>query len=116
MTPEILALTVRDLGDTGRVLTATGEIDHDTRAAVRDAVMESVDAGRTRVVLDVAGVEFCDSGALSAFVEAHRRTEAAGGWFRLAGASGRVQLVLRLANLDRILQLRPTVAEATADL
>ena len=116
MTPEILALTGRDVGAAGRVLTAVGDIDHDTRAAVRDAVSESLARGRTRIVLDVAGVEFCDSGALSAFVEAHRNTAAAGGWLRLAGASGRVRTVLELANLDRHLHLYPNADEAIAGL
>ncbi|HET6529103.1 MAG TPA: STAS domain-containing protein [Actinoplanes sp.] len=112
MTPETLTVDSRDFADHGRLVTAVGEIDHDTAGRLRAVIDEALADGRVHVVLDVAGVTFCDSGGLNLFVDAHRRTAARNGWFRLAAVSGSVRAVVDATNLDRYLAIYSDVETA----
>ena len=46
-----------------------------------------LDRPRPRIVVDLSGVEFCDSTGLSAFVVGHNQADRDGGWVRLAAPS-----------------------------
>ena len=116
MTDQILTVTVQAGPPTVTVLVAVGELDHDSRRILHRRAGEVLDTGGIRLVIDLTGVTFCDSGGLSLFVELQRRAEAAGGWTRLAGAQGMVLSVLKATNLDRMFVLYDTVAAATTDL
>ncbi len=116
MVPQILDVRTRDIAQRACVLSAAGELDHDSCALLLAVVDEAVARGRVRLVVDLTEVTFCDSGGLSAFIDTHRLTGARGGWLRLAAAQPRVLAVLQATNLDRYLSLHATVGEATADL
>jgi len=112
MTSEILSVSTREAADGVRVLALAGDVDHDSVPRVRDAVEAAWEDGRTRIVLDLTLVTFCDSAGLGLFVEAHRRAGAHGGWFRLAAPGGPVQYVLDATNLAHYLAVHPTVDDA----
>ena len=44
MTPEILTVESRDFADRGRLMTAAGEIDHDSAGRLRTVLLEVVNA------------------------------------------------------------------------
>lgn len=79
---------------------------------LRSAVADLVAAGRTRVVVNLAGVTFIDSSGLGALVGALKATRTAGGDLRIAAAPEQVKQVLRLTNLDRVLRVHATAEEA----
>ena len=111
MTQQILTVTVTGGGPVA-VLSAAGEIDHDSRLVLADAAETALLDGHNRLVVDLTGVTFCDSGGLSLLVDLHKRTRAQGGHLRLAGVQPTVQAVLLATNLDRLLPVHPTVADA----
>ena len=112
MTSEILSVTTHDTADGVRVLAAAGDVDHDSVKVLRDAVETAWEDGRTRIVLDLTQVAFCDSGGLSLFVEAHRRTRTRGGSFHLAAPSRTVRYVLDATHLGAYLSIHPSVEDA----
>ena len=112
MTQQILTVTVTGGGGPVAVLSAAGEIDHDSRLVLADAAETALLEGRNRLVVDLAGVSFCDSGGLSLLVDLHKRTGGQGGHLRLAAVQPAVQAVLLATNLDRLLPVHPTVADA----
>jgi anti-anti-sigma factor len=112
MLPEILVVTGRDVSDSAHVLTATGEIDHDSREVLRKAVDDAFARGRVHLALDLTAVTFCDSGGLSLFVDVHRESTGRDGWLRLAGAGAPVLSVLQATNLDLYLDIYPTIDDA----
>ena len=114
MTDQALSVRVQAGPPTITVLVADGELDHDSRRVLHRNAHEVLDAGGTRLVIDLAGVTFCDSGGLSLFVELYREAEAAAGWVRLAGAQGMVLGVLKATNLDRMFVLYDSVDAAVA--
>ncbi len=60
------------------VLTLTGEIDIATAGDLRAAAQRSIATSPKRVVLDFAGVTFCDSQGLSALIGLNKDVRAAG--------------------------------------
>ena len=66
------------------VLSVSGQLDLDTEADLRAAFDELAAQGCRRVVVDLSGLDFCDSIGLSTIVVGHRLCVAEGGWLRLA--------------------------------
>ncbi|MEU4422094.1 STAS domain-containing protein [Actinoplanes sp. NPDC024001] len=114
MASDILTVTVVDGDGAGAVITATGEIDRDSRGDLRDAAENTLSRGRHQLILDLAAVTFCDSSGLSLFVDLHRQTEARDGWLRLAAASPDLRSMLAVTHLDRLLAVYDTVEAAAA--
>jgi len=112
MTQQILTVTTRHPAPRLAVLSAAGELDHDSRTVLADAAETAVRGGRDLLVIDLTAVTFCDSGGLALFVELHRNATAGEGQVRLAGTQPPVLTVLHATNLDRILPLHPTVESA----
>ena len=112
MTDEMLTVSRADTAETVPVLAAAGEIDHDSREVLREAALLALGDRGSRLVIDLGGVTFCDSGGLSLFVDLHRLTAARGGAVRLAGAQPIVLTVIQATNLDRLLAVHPSVEEA----
>jgi anti-anti-sigma factor len=73
---------------------------------------ELLRGNNTRVILDLSGVTKLDSGGLGKIVNCFSRLKTAGGQLRLAGASGMMEGVLKLAHADRFLKCYPTAREA----
>jgi anti-anti-sigma factor len=66
----------------------------------------------TRVVLDLSKVTKLDSGGLGKLVNCFSRLKTAGGALCLAGTTGMIDGVLKLAHADRFLKVYPTAREA----
>ncbi len=65
-----------------------------------------------RVVIDLSKVTKLDSGGLGKLVNCFSRLKTAGGVLRLAGTTGMIEGVLKLAHADRFLKSFPTAREA----
>lgn len=82
-----MKLDVTPLEETGAVIVPRGRLALTTAPQLRDAVTDLVEAGRTRLVVDLGSLEFVDSSGLGALVGGLRTTRAAGGDLRLANAA-----------------------------
>ncbi len=76
------------------------------------AVDELLRGNHTRVVLDLSLLSKLDSGGLGRIVNCFSRLKSAGGMLRLAGTTGMIEGVLKLAHADRFLKAYPTALEA----
>jgi anti-sigma B factor antagonist len=65
--------------------------------------------------VNLAETTFVDSSGLGALVSGLKSARQAGGDLRLVAPSEQVSMVLRLTNLDRVLQPRASVEEALRD-
>lgn len=68
--------------------------------------------GDTRVVLDLSKLTKLDSGGLGKIVNCFSRLKTAGGALCLAGTTGMIDGVMKLARADRFLKTFPTAQEA----
>ncbi|HWG23680.1 STAS domain-containing protein [Actinospica sp.] len=92
------------------VITTVGELDLASAEALREALLKRVELGV--VVLDLRGLDFCDSAGLRTLVEADRAARARGFALRLAALSPSVDRVLELSGARTVLSTFPDVAAA----
>lgn len=67
------------------------------------------------LILDLTRVDFCDSSALGAFVDIHRRRAAAGHRFALIGIQAEVRRILELTRLASVLPLHDTAEDVLSE-
>ena len=101
--------------DGGVVLTPQGRLTVVSVPSLRDAVAEALTDRGTIIVVNLAETTFVDSSGLGALVSGLKSARQAGGDLRLVAPSEQVSMVLRLTNLDRVLQPRASVDEALRD-
>jgi anti-sigma B factor antagonist len=96
------------------VVKATGEIDFQSYQPLLELLTTQLHIGRSKIVLDLDAVSFCDSSGLGMFVSIHRRAGMAGGWLRLARPNPQLRRILAVTNLDRLFGAYDTVEAAAA--
>ncbi|MFF3617011.1 STAS domain-containing protein [Streptomyces sp. NPDC002580] len=97
-----------------RVLILVSEVDAENFPLAQEALLAPGNAP-SRTVLDLGGVTFMDSSAISIRAFAHHHTTEAGGWLRMAAPTPPVQRVVRLVGLDTVIACSPALPEALTD-
>ena len=104
MVPAVeLNVSSRSQGDHELVI-ATGEIDlytaprlHSEIAAVTDSA-----APASRVIVDMSGVEFCDSTRMNVLLSCLRQARERGGELELAAPRPAIKKILQVTGLDAV--------------
>lgn len=102
---------VSTAGEGVRVVTLSGEIDHQTGGPLRQALEVTGTAG-PRVVLDMRGVGFMDSSGINILIAAHHALTEAGGWLRLAAPTPAVLRTIQIVGLDTVIACHPSLRQA----
>ena len=98
------------------VVTIRGELDVATAPLLRSHLDSLVADGRTRLVLDLAGLEFLDATGIGVLARAMGRVRMRNGWMRLAHAYPRVRRVLRITRLTDALPVYDSTAQALSSV
>jgi anti-sigma B factor antagonist len=101
-----------DVDTDAAVIRLRGRLTMVNAAALRSTVTDALEAGRTRIVLDLSDCEFIDSSGLGAVIGGLKTARQAGGDLRIAALTAQVSTVLQLTNLDRVLRPYDSVAGA----
>ncbi|MEV6780967.1 STAS domain-containing protein [Streptomyces sp. NPDC051098] len=107
-----LKITTRDAA-TGPVLEIFGELDYDNAPDLRELIPTITLRPGQRLVLDLCGMEFCDSSGLTALIAAHNHAQAARADIALAAVPAHTLRILRIVGLDQIFPIHPDSAAAT---
>jgi anti-sigma B factor antagonist len=94
------------------VVTVAGELDIFTAPRLREVLVEQIEAGHVRLVLDVDQVTFLDSTAVAVLIGAWWRVRDRGGHLALAGAPEPVRTIFHVTCLTHDLALFDTTDEA----
>jgi anti-sigma B factor antagonist len=97
-----------------RTLVLTGELDHVSAPHLQRALEDAYAEKYHHLVIDVTGLEFCDSTGISAFLGARRALAAREGSVVLAGLNARIERIFRLTGLARAFPTYATADEARA--
>ncbi len=100
--------------DDSTVVVIRGNLDVDSAAVLTTALDQVLLEPAPRIVVDLSGIEFCDSIGLSAFVVGNNRAMAGGGWLRLAGAGDFLGRLLDTVGLSPRVAIYPSVTDALA--
>ena len=93
------------------VLAYSGEIDFNTSARVRDAIIDCLDAGK-KVLVDLSAVTYIDSSTIASLVQGLQHARARGLTVGLVGVRDSVLKVLKLSSLDTIFVMHDSVVDA----
>jgi anti-sigma B factor antagonist len=96
------------------VVNVYGELDVATAPDLREQLIGLVGEGRTRLVLDLDGVDFLDSTGLGTVVSALKRARTHGGDLRLVCTQARITRLFEITGLDKAVPLLPTLDAAVA--
>lgn len=96
------------------VVAVTGSIDALTADALVTALLEQLQAGRTRLVAHFAGVEYTSSAGLRVLLTTLKDARQRGGDLRLAEIRPNVKQVLELSGFTSILKCYADLPSAVA--
>jgi anti-sigma B factor antagonist len=90
-----------EVGDEGSdtVFVLRGELDPHTAPDLRNEIDRVLEAGRSRLVLDLAGITFIDSSGLRVVISAHKDTVERGGGLVLRSPSPTTRRLLDITGL-----------------
>jgi anti-sigma B factor antagonist len=107
------AISQRDLDVRTSVISVEGELDLDTAPRLKWMLVDSLEAGRTRLVVDLSLVTFMDSTTLGVLVGVARRLDA-GARLAIVCVRPNVLKIFEFAGLDGVFAIFPTFDEALA--
>ncbi|MET8100536.1 STAS domain-containing protein [Streptomyces sp. NPDC005236] len=110
-----LQITTRD-AMTGPVLEIFGDLDYVNAPQLLARLTALTLQPGQRLVLDLGGMDFCDSSGISAMIAAHNLAHAAHANIALAAVPAHTQRVLRIVGLDQVLPIHPDSNAATQPL
>lgn len=98
------------------VIDPIGRIDSSTSQAVERACDEQIARGITRLLFDLAHVDYVSSAGLRVFLVAGKKAQKAGGRIALCNLQPTVREILAIAGFDRILTTAANRGEGLAKL
>ncbi|KOG31673.1 MULTISPECIES: STAS domain-containing protein [Streptomyces] len=110
--PARLRVEARTVDAASELFTPVGELDHHTAELLRAPLDDALDAGRSRLVVDCSGLEFCDSTGLNVLLGARLRAEAAGGGVHLVAMRPPVARVFHITGAEAVFTVHETLATA----
>ncbi len=97
------------------VLAVAGELDIATAPELGDRLGDAIDrVPQGTVVVDLLRVSFIDSTALGVLIGGLKRSQSAGGLFRLVVAEPRILKIFEITGLTDLFSIFDTRAEATS--
>ena len=95
------------IGQTGQItITFTGELDTASADQAYDYVRGAIDTHGGQVLLDVAGLSFCDARGLGALARMSRHAGQAGSSLYLVAPPPRLMKIIRITSLEDQLPVR----------
>jgi anti-anti-sigma factor len=98
------------------VLSPRGRIDSSTSPEVERACDEQIARGASRLLFDLAHVDYVSSAGLRVFLVAGKKAQRAGGRIALCNLHPTVREILAIAGFDRILTTAVNRGEGLAKL
>lgn len=107
-----LKITTRDAA-TGPVLEILGELDYANVSELNGLLDSLALRPGQRLVLDMSGLEFCDSSGITALLAARSHAHAVRADVALAAVPPNTLRILRIVGLDQIFTIHPDSDTAT---
>jgi anti-anti-sigma factor len=109
-----MEITVKQQANNIAIITIQGKIDVNATANFKQEIKQVIKQGYTRLVLNLFAVPFIDSSGLTALISGLRQSRLADGDLRLACVDSKVQRIMDVTGLKKVMHLYPTVDQAIA--
>src|SRR6516225_1016425 len=101
-------------GADATIVDVKGRIDSNSAKALGDKLTNLIEAGRTRLVIDLSQVDFISSAGFRVLLVASRLTEEAKGALALCSLSPEVQKLFELAAFTELFEIYPARPKAAS--
>ena len=88
------------------------ELDSNNSPTLKDSIYSLSNEGYKNMVIDMTNTKYCNSSGLSALLVANRLCKKQGGVFVLSGINESVHRLIKISQLDSILQICESVTDA----
>jgi len=99
-----------------QVFQVQGKIDASTADSFEESLIRSIDEGNTRLVVDMAEVDYISSVGLRVFLLDAKKLKPLDGKIVLAAMQGPIRKVFTMAAFDRILPIADTTEVAIQEM
>jgi len=113
---DMFSVSSERLDDDLGVIVLSGEVDIYTAPQFKECLLELLDSGVKRLVVDLSQITFIDSTALGVLIGGVRRVHSSGGAMTIVVTTRPVERVLSITGLDRVFSMHTTRDEALAAL
>lgn len=113
---DMFSVSSERLDDDLGVIVLSGEVDIYTAPQFKECLLELLDSGVRRLVVDLSQITFIDSTALGVLIGGVRRVHSSGGAMTIVVTTRPVERVLSITGLDRVFSMHATRDEALAAL
>ncbi|HEX4364393.1 MAG TPA: STAS domain-containing protein [Solirubrobacteraceae bacterium] len=110
------AVDEQSIDETRHVLAVSGEIDLFTAPELREVLGDCIDAGRTRIVVDLTETTFVDSTALGVLLGGFKRLRAREGTLAIVNVDETITRTFEITGLDQIFTIASSRDDAIAAL
>jgi anti-sigma B factor antagonist len=114
MTSQHVSLSAEAIDGDTQLVRAEGELDLYAAPDLKQRLADSIEAGKTRIVVDLTDAAFMDSTALGVLIGALKRVRLRDGSLTVASAQPTILRILEVTGMDQVLDLHATAAEALA--
>jgi anti-sigma B factor antagonist len=94
------------------ILTLRGEIDVYTAPRLRQSIVDLVDGGAHRIIVDMEKVDFLDSTGLGVLVEGLKRVKTREGELAIVATHDKILKIFDITGLNKAFAIHSTVDEA----
>jgi anti-sigma B factor antagonist len=107
-----MQLAVEERGDVRIVRVQEAKLTYPVLSSFFSEVRQLVDGGIRKVVIDLGAVSYIDSASIGCLMDIHRLLQEKTGAVKLAGLQPRVETMISMTGVNKIIDIRREVAEA----
>jgi anti-sigma B factor antagonist len=107
-----MAISTARAGRDVTVVTVEGQLIVANRQELKQVILDALDTGARRFVIDFGPTAYIDSSGLGALVAINKRVREVGGELRLAGLNEDLRALFELTKLDTLFQITDTANQA----
>jgi len=109
-----MQLAIENRGDVGIVRVRETKLTYPVLSSFFAEVRQLVEAGRCKLVIDLAAVTYIDSASIGCLMDIHRLVQDKDGGLRLSGLQPRVETMISMTGVHKIIDIHREEAEAVA--
>ena len=94
------------------IVRVNGEITFSTSGDLRKKLLELVDKGSKKIILNIGGVDYIDSSGMATMVEILQKIKSEGGYLVLCKVKDKVKDILEMVKLRDLFEIFDTEEEA----
>ena len=114
MMTSYVSLSDEAIDEHTQVVRAQGELDLYAAPEFKRRLADTIEAGKTRIVVDLTEAAFMDSTALGVLIGALKRLRVRDGALAVASEQPTILRILGITGMDQVLDLHATADEALA--